>query len=141
MENCVFCKIVSGIIPSRKLYEDGQVLAFLDINPIAEGHTLVIPKKHATNMFDIAEEEAAQLMRGIKNVARLLEKAYGSNLTITNANGRLASQLVGHLHFHLIPRRENDLFAKADEVTAIDRRLKLDSAQFDAVLRKILEKK
>ena len=106
--DCVFCKIVKGEIPSKKVYEDGNVIAFLDINPLSEGHTLVIPKKHAENIFDVSEEELSKVMQVVKKISkkRLEEGAKGVN--ILQNNGKEAGQLVNHIHFHVVPRNGND---------------------------------
>lgn len=76
MDDCIFCKIVRGEIPSAKVYEDDEVYAFLDLGQVTEGHTLVIPKKHARNTFDLPEETAAELFRRVPKIARALKKLY-----------------------------------------------------------------
>ncbi|MFA5954718.1 MAG: HIT family protein [Patescibacteria group bacterium] len=109
MENCVFCKIVSGELPSDKVYEDDEVLAFLDIQPIRQGHTLLIPKTHANDLLSVDEKSLAYLMSSLPNIARsvvLGVEADGFNVGINN--GKAAGQLVGHMHIHIIPRKDND---------------------------------
>jgi histidine triad (HIT) family protein len=109
MPDCIFCKIVAGTITSSKVYEDEHTLAFLDIHPVNAGHTLVIPKKHALNIFDIAPEEWGFVQETVRRVADALEKgvsADGVNLMMNNREH--AGQVVDHAHVHLIPRFKND---------------------------------
>ncbi|MBL7051473.1 MAG: HIT family protein [Nanoarchaeota archaeon] len=104
---CIFCKIIKGDIPSNKIYEDDYAFAFLDINPSTEGHTLVIPKKHYKNISDIPTEDLSKFMKSLQKVAKGLLK-FGNGLNILQNNGETAGQIVFHMHFHLIPRREGD---------------------------------
>ena len=107
--NCVFCAIAAGEIPCFKVYEDDLVLAYLDINPFAEGHTLVIPKAHTTGLLDTPEETLAALLARVKKVAAHLKTALGCDgFHILQNNGAAAGQTVGHIHFHIVPRREGD---------------------------------
>jgi len=109
MSDCIFCKIISGEIPSHKVYEDKNVLAFLDINPINPGHTLVIPKKHSADLLEAPEETVVELIKIVKKIALAVMKATGAkgfNLGLNN--GEAAGQAVTHLHFHIMPRLEND---------------------------------
>jgi len=109
MENCIFCKIVRGEIPSFKVYEDDETIAFLDIHPVAPGHTLVVPKAHATNIFDISAESWGAVAETARKVAIALEQAVesdGVNLMMNNREH--AGQVVEHPHVHLIPRRKGD---------------------------------
>ncbi len=109
MEDCIFCKIITGEIPSFKVYEDEYTLAFLDINPVNPGHTLVVPKKHLVNIEEADEETLCQLMKTVKKVGLSLKDnlgAAGYNLGVNN--GPVAGQLVPHLHVHVIPRIAND---------------------------------
>ena len=109
MENCIFCKIIKGEIPSWKVYEDENTYAFFDINPMSEYHTLVIPKKHYVNMFDIPEHEAVNIMRTIKKVITIYKEAIGlENVQVVNNNGEHAQQDVFHLHYHIVPRLKSD---------------------------------
>ena len=106
---CIFCEIISGKIPSYKVYEDEATLAFLDIKPVNPGHTLVVPKKHYENMEDVPEEELAALILTVKKVGRLLKEKLGvRGYNIGENNDPLAGQIVPHLHFHIMPRREGD---------------------------------
>ena len=114
MENCIFCKIIDQEIPSYKIYEDEKVYAFLDISQATKGHTLVVPKKHVTDIFEYDENLAADLFTRIPKIARALEKAFPEmeGLNIINNNKELAYQSVFHSHVHLIPRySKNDDFS------------------------------
>lgn len=105
MKNCIFCSIIQGDIPSSKVYEDEQVLAFLDISQTTPGHTLVIPKKHVRNMLDMDAETASQTFARIPKIARAVQKAMGAPaMNIINNNESLAGQTVFHAHIHLVPR-------------------------------------
>lgn len=107
--SCVFCQIVSGEIPSYKVYEDEYTLAFLDIGPVNPGHTLVIPKKHYVDIEETDAETLCQVIRTVKKVGLSLKKnlaAPGYNARVNN--GAVAGQAVPHLHFHVTPRLEND---------------------------------
>lgn len=106
---CVFCKIVNNEIPSQKVYEDAFVVAFLDINPVNPGHTLVVPKSHVENFEEASNENLSHLIIAAKKVAMAIMKAMGYkafNLEVNN--GAIAGQVVNHLHFHIVPRREDD---------------------------------
>lgn len=108
---CVFCKIVDGSIPSYKIYEDNDVLAFLDISQVTRGHTLVIPKKHFENIFELDPEIAKILFEKVILISKILKESLNINdLNLLNNNGKLAYQSVNHYHIHLLPRYENDGF-------------------------------
>lgn len=109
MDNCLFCKIVKGDIPCYKIYEDEFVLAFLDIACDAEGHTLVVPKKHFENLLDAQES----YLKGVMSACQKISKHYVENcryegVNIVNNSGASAEQTVMHLHFHIIPRKSKD---------------------------------
>jgi histidine triad (HIT) family protein len=109
MNDCIFCQIVRGELPSYKVYENDQILAFLDINPVNPGHTLVVPKKHAPDVFEIEESEWHAVMRGVRTISIALEKTLhpvGINLAMNNRSG--AGQVVFHAHVHVIPRFPHD---------------------------------
>ena len=107
--DCVFCAIAAGEIPCFKVYEDELVLAYLDINPFSEGHTLVIPKAHTTGLLDTPEETLAVLLARVKKVAAHIKTALGCDgFHILQNNGAAAGQTVGHIHFHIVPRRNGD---------------------------------
>lgn len=104
-ETCIFCKIVAGEIPSVRVYEDADTLAFLDIGPIVKGHTLVIPKRHYDPLMDTPPEVLAALMGVVQRVARAQSAGLRADgINVTQANGKAAGQVVPHVHFHVIPR-------------------------------------
>ena len=108
--DCVFCRIIAGVIPSAKVYESANVIAFLDINPIEKGHVLVVPKIHWPTISDISVSDhrsiecAEELMYIVRVVAKAVLQTFGDGLNILQANGDCAGQTVPHLHFHVIPR-------------------------------------
>lgn len=105
MDKCIFCKVVKGEIPCFKVYEDEKVLAFEDINPISEGHTLIIPKRHAENLWEIPEEYLTAIHLASKKVAQALKEALRpTGVAVLQLNGKGANQVVMHYHLHLIPR-------------------------------------
>ena len=109
MSECIFCKIVRGEAHSWKVYEDEAVLAFLDIHPVSAYHTLVIPKNHYQNIFDVPEQELGQVISIVRKVARLYEAKLGiHHIQIVNSSGIEAQQDVFHLHFHIVPRHRGD---------------------------------
>lgn len=109
MEDCIFCKIIAGEIPSSKVYEDEQVLAFLDISQVTSGHTLVVPKEHFRNMLEMDGEAAGQLFACIPTIARKVMKATDAKgMNIINNNEEIAGQTVFHTHVHLAPRYTED---------------------------------
>ncbi len=106
MDDCIFCKIIKGEIPSFKVYEDEKVFAFEDINPISPGHTLVIPKNHAENIWDISEEDLLAVQQASKRIAQGIKEALGvDGIACMQLNGRAVHQEVMHYHLHLVPRR------------------------------------
>ena len=107
--DCIFCKIIRGEIPSFKVFEDDAVLAFMDINPIAPGHSLVIPKFHTENIMDAPEAWAAVTVNGIQRLARAVNKTLSpEGINILQTNGPGAAQSVLHLHMHVVPRWAGD---------------------------------
>ncbi len=115
--DCIFCKIIKGDIPSYKLYEDNQIFAFLDITQGTKGHTLVVPKKHVKNIYELSEEDAEAIFSRIPKIANALKKAFNPiGLNVINNNDK-PLQSVFHFHVHLIPRYENDGMT----LTTIDR--------------------
>jgi histidine triad (HIT) family protein len=110
MENdCIFCAIAAGKIPSFKVYEDDQVLAYLDINPFSKGHTLVIPKVHSAGLLDTSDEILSMLVQRVKKVAAHLKSKLGCDgFNILQNNDEAAGQTVGHIHFHIVPRWAGD---------------------------------
>lgn len=109
MSSCIFCRIAAGQAQSWKVYENERVYAFLDIHPASEYHTLVIPKQHYENVFDLPEEELVEVMRVVKQLVMLYQEKLGiQNVQIINSSGREAQQDVFHAHFHIVPRRYGD---------------------------------
>ena len=109
MQNCIFCKIVKGELPAFVVFEDDCILAFLDINPLAQGHTLVIPKKHYENIFDIDEETLQRIIVAAQKIAQKMKKVLSAEgVNVINASGKTAEQSVPHFHLHLIPRKRGD---------------------------------
>ncbi|HPD17040.1 MAG TPA: HIT family protein [Planctomycetota bacterium] len=107
--SCIFCKIIAGEIPSVQVYEDDRVVAFLDINPIAPGHTLLVPRDHYATLPETPPEVLAALMAAARPVARgLLAATRGEGFNFFQFNGACSGQEVMHLHFHVIPRRARD---------------------------------
>jgi histidine triad (HIT) family protein len=105
MEDCIFCKIVKGEIPCFKVYEDDRVIAFLDINPIAEGHTLIIPKKHAENLWEIPGEDLSAIHLASQKIIQAIREALNpTGVAVLQLNGRGVNQVVMHYHLHLMPR-------------------------------------
>ena len=100
-DDCIFCKIAAGEIPSRKIYEDSDLIAIMDLNPTSKGHSLIIPKEHCTNIYDIDEDIAAKVMKTAKKLATKMTVALncdGFNLLQNNG------ETMFHFHMHLIPR-------------------------------------
>ena len=110
--NCIFCAIAAGEIPSFKVYEDEFVLAYLDINPFTEGHTLVIPKNHSQGLVDTDDATLATVIARVRKVAAHLKSALPCDgFNILQNNGEAAGQTVPHLHFHIVPRYGKDPIA------------------------------
>ncbi len=108
-DDCIFCKILRGVIPCFKVYEDDGVLAFLDVNPVAPGHVLVIPKHHSRDILETPPEWVAKAFAGAGRVARAVQKTLNPDgINIVQANGPGAKQSVFHLHVHVIPRATDD---------------------------------
>ncbi len=102
---CLFCRIVKGDIPAKKVYEDDVSFAFLDINPRNPGHTLVIPKKHYETLLDMPEKEAGRLFESVRRIAGMVMNGMNAQgISIAQSNGKAAGQVVAHAHFHVIPR-------------------------------------
>ncbi len=109
MDNCIFCKIIKGEIPCTKIHEDENTLAFLDINPINKGHTLIIPKSHHQNLYEIPDILLGEIMSKTKGIAKTVKKVLGADgINIGQNNETAAGQVVFHYHVHIIPRFDND---------------------------------
>lgn len=110
--DCVFCAIAAGEIPSFKVYEDELVYAFLDINPMSFGHVLVIPKAHSADLVSTDDAVLADVIVRVKKIARhVVEKLGCDGFNLLQNNGAAAGQTVRHLHFHIIPRKDGDTLA------------------------------
>ncbi|MCK4744717.1 HIT family protein [Candidatus Parcubacteria bacterium] len=107
--SCIFCKIVKGELPSYKVYEDENVLAFLDIAPVNQGHILVIPKKHYANLEEISNDDLCCLIKAVKKIGKALKQGLGiAGYNLQLNNDPAAGQVVPHIHFHVIPRKKGD---------------------------------
>lgn len=108
-DDCIFCRIANGEIPSKTLYEDNEFRVILDLGPATKGHSLILPKEHADNLYELPEETAAAAMRLAKRMAVILrDKLHCDGLNLVQNNGETAGQTVPHFHLHLIPRYRND---------------------------------
>lgn len=113
MENCLFCKIVKGEIPSYKIYEDEYTYAFLDIANDGEGHTLVIPKKHADSISDVSREDLTHVINTVQKVSNhYIENCGFDGVNVFNNCNESAGQVIMHLHFHILPRKNGDVIEK-----------------------------
>lgn len=130
--DCIFCKIVENQINSVRVYEDAWTLAFMDINPVAPGHTLIIPKQHWANLFEIPDAQLACVSSTARRVAQAVHKALRPDgVSLIQANGKGAAQSVLHFHMHIVPRTLGDNLrinwklkpGKADEIQAAGKRL------------------
>lgn len=107
--NCIFCKIVSNEIPSVKVYEDDRVFAFMDINPLNDGHILIIPKTHAATIYEITEADFLAVTSATHKLAAAVKKALNPDgINLMQLNERAANQVVPHLHIHIVPRWSGD---------------------------------
>ena len=130
--DCIFCAIAAGEIPSFKVYEDDLVLAYLDINPCSKGHTLVIPKAHTTGLLDTPAESLKEIIVRVQKVAEHIKTALPCDgFNILQNNGTAAGQSVFHLHFHIVPRYDggsaltfNSTQGNMDELKALADRLR-----------------
>lgn len=110
MDECIFCKIVSGKIPATKLYEDDLVLSFLDIMPAAKGHALVVPKRHYATLLDMPHDELRQVAEAVQKIAAATMVALPGveGFNVLQSNNEAAGQVIPHVHFHIIPRHRED---------------------------------
>jgi histidine triad (HIT) family protein len=107
--DCIFCRIVAGELPCAKVYEDEDSLAFMDIGPVVKGHTLVVPKKHFDPITATPPAVLQQVILVVQRIARAQVAGLGAaGINVTQANGKLAGQIIPHIHFHVIPRFEAD---------------------------------
>ncbi len=106
---CIFCSIVAGETPAHKIYEDEHTIAFLEINPSAPGHVMVIPKEHVEDFMDLSGELMVPVINTVQKVAKMIEKALGAdNFTIGVNSGKIVGRHVEHMHVHVIPRFQDD---------------------------------
>ena len=106
---CIFCKIIAGEIPAVKVLDEELVIAFMDINPSNQGHMLVVPKRHAENIFEIPESDLAATVKAVKICAKAVKEVLNAEgITILQLNGKASDQIIPHFHIHIIPRWEND---------------------------------
>jgi len=131
-ESCIFCKIARKQAPASIIYEDEAVMAFLDIRPLNEGHTLVITKKHYVDLFDIPEDQLNQVHKAAKHVSLAVKKATNADgISIIQQNGRAAGQDIFHIHVHVVPRFEGQKLPGFGELRVVER------TKLDDVARKI----
>ncbi len=107
-DDCLFCKIATGDIPCYKIYEDDLAIAFLDIEPVHVGHTLVIPKDHLENIFELPEDTLAHMIKIAKKVSHALRDTGAEGININTNNGIVAGQTIFHSHIHIMPRYKDD---------------------------------
>lgn len=108
-DSCIFCKIIAGDIPSHTLYEDEKYKVILDVGPATKGHALILPKNHYANLYELPEEDAAEIFKLAKRMmSHMTDKLKCDGFNIVQNNGETAGQTVFHFHMHLIPRYKND---------------------------------
>ncbi|NHN41780.1 HIT family protein [Halorubellus sp. JP-L1] len=135
-EDCIFCQIVAGDIPSRSVYEDDDAFAFLDANPMAPGHTLVVPKEHHETLADLPEDAGAAVFAALHRLTPVVEDAVDADAsTVAFNNGEAAGQEVGHVHGHIIPRFDGDGGGPVHAVAGA--RPDLDDDELDAIADRI----
>lgn len=109
--DCIFCKIVNGDIPSRKLYEDDNFIVIMDITPVSKGHALVIPKEHYANIYEMPAELAGEAMKVAQKMAiKITESLHADGFNVVQNNGEVGGQTVFHFHMHLIPRYKGESY-------------------------------
>lgn len=132
MDNCIFCKIINGEIPSATIFENNEFKVILDRFPSNEGHVLIIPKSHCANIFEADPDMAGRLFALAVKAAKIMKNSLGfENMNIVQNNGPVAGQTVNHLHVHLIPRYEGD------SVNVTWKQLDLTDEQIEAVREKL----
>ena len=121
-ESCIFCKIVCKQAPASIIYEDETVMAFLDIRPLNMGHTLIIPKKHYVDIFDISENMLSQVHKVSKQASIAVKKAANADgISIIQQNGKAAGQDIFHLHVHVVPRFEGQKLPHFSDLKEVER--------------------
>lgn len=132
MNDCIFCKIINGDIPSATIYENEEFKVILDRFPANEGHVLILPKKHSANIFEIDPEQAGRLFILATKIAKEMKQILGfEHLNVMQNNGTVAGQTVFHFHLHLIPRYEND------GITIAYKPMDLTDAQIEDMRKKL----
>jgi histidine triad (HIT) family protein len=127
-KSCIFCKIVGKQASSSIIYEDSDVLAFLDIRPLTQGHVLVIPKEHYVDVFDIPGDLLGKVQLAVKHVAAAVKEATDADgISVIQQNGKAAGQDIFHLHFHVVPRHEGEKLPSFSDLKMVERE-KLDLA-------------
>ena len=130
--DCLFCKIVRGEIPSHKVYEDEDNVAFLDINPTTPGHTLVLPKRHFENILDVEDAALCKLILAVKKVAQKTKiRLDVDSLNVMQNTGRMSGQSIDHIHFHVVPRYT------PNDMRIISQRVELSEQQFEEIVAKL----
>lgn len=108
-EQCIFCKIANGDIPSKSIYEDDKFKVILDLGPATKGHALILPKDHAANLFELPDDTAKEVLVLAKKLGRqMVDKLHADGMNLVQNNGEAAGQTVKHFHLHLIPRYQDD---------------------------------
>ncbi|MBR6665191.1 MAG: HIT family protein [Lachnospiraceae bacterium] len=108
-DNCIFCKLANGVFPTNSIYEDEDFNVILDLSPATKGHALILPKKHADNLYELPDETAAKVLVLAKKLAKNMKEKLGCDgLNVVQNNGEVAGQTVLHYHLHLIPRYSDD---------------------------------
>ena len=108
-DNCIFCKLANGVFPTNSIYEDEVFNVILDLSPATKGHALILPKKHADNLYELPDETAAKVLVLAKKLAKNMKEKLGCDgLNVVQNNGEVAGQTVLHYHLHLIPRYSDD---------------------------------
>jgi len=137
MKDCIFCKIVAGEISGHVVYENEHVLAFLDISQTTEGHTLIIPKAHVIDIFEMDSSKMEQIFSIVPKIANALKETFGcSGINVVSNNGKSAGQSVFHYHVHLIPRYGDDKFG----IRFVNNMKKYDTEKLEALKNRIKNK-
>jgi histidine triad (HIT) family protein len=139
--NCPFCSIAAGKASASIVYEDAAIMAFMDLNPTNVGHTLVVPKQHWTNLYEIPEDVLAEVVAVVKRVSAAVKKTVDAEgISVLQLNGRASGQSVMHFHVHIIPRFTGDQISKAiGAMVEHHRTIKPDKNELDKIARKIRE--
>ena len=128
MDNCIFCRIIRGEIPSKTVFENEHFKAMLDIGPASRGHVLIMPKEHYSNLFEMPEALAAEVLPLAQKIAAGVQKAFQpAGIKLVQNNGAMAGQSVMHFHMHIIPRYEDD------RAMLLWKHLDLSDAELDAI--------